>query len=193
MAVNPSTSKLVALTCNAAVRSQAIHGVETVISLSAASSLAVSYLLFADIHRLRMPLAAVPRRVEGLWQHTCFEAFIKEGTSAEYYEFNFSPSGEWAAYSFHNYRDGAPLDDDKLDPAISVKSEGDCLELIGIIRLDRLPALRPGSLLRIGLSAVIESSDGTHSYWALKHPADKPDFHHPDSFALELALPERSA
>ncbi|QLQ12045.1 MAG: hypothetical protein HZY74_00360 [Brevundimonas sp.] len=39
---------------------------------------------------------------------------------------------------------------------------------------------------RIGLTAVIEDTDGTISYWALAHPSDKPDFHHPDSFVLEL-------
>ena len=42
-----------------------------------------------------------------------------------------------------------------------------------------------------GLSAVIETIDGAISYWALAHPAEKPDFHHPDSFVL--TLPESSA
>ena len=40
--------------------------------------------------------------------------------------------------------------------------------------------------LSIGLSAVIEETDGTKSYWALRHPPGPPDFHHPDCFALEL-------
>jgi hypothetical protein len=43
------------------------------------------------------------------------------------------------------------------------------------------------------LSAVIEAADGTISYWALKHPSDRPDFHHADSFAIQLALPDGSA
>ena len=38
------------------------------------------------------------------------------------------------------------------------------------------------------LSAVIEASDGL-SYWALRHPADKPDFHDADGFALLLEPP----
>jgi hypothetical protein len=193
MAANPSTSRLVALICNAAVRSQAIHGVEAIISLSAASSLAVSYRLFADINRLRMPLAAVPRRVEGLWQHTCFEAFIRTNASPDYYEFNFSPSGEWAAYSFRGYRDGRPIEDVGLSPEIVVRREADKIELDAVVRLDRLSAIPPGATLQIGLSAVIEDSDGKLSYWALNHPTDKPDFHHPDSFVLEFALPDGSA
>jgi hypothetical protein len=33
---------------------------------------------------------------------------------------------------------------------------------------------------------VIESADGSISYWALRHPAGRPDFHHLDGFALLL-------
>jgi len=40
---------------------------------------------------------------------------------------------------------------------------------------------------RVALTAVIEETNGTKSYWALKHPPGKPDFHHADGFALELA------
>jgi hypothetical protein len=34
---------------------------------------------------------------------------------------------------------------------------------------------------------VIEEGDGVLSYWALRHPAARPDFHHPEGFALEIA------
>ena len=37
------------------------------------------------------------------------------------------------------------------------------------------------------VSAVIEETDGTRSFWSLAHPPGKPDFHHRDSFALELS------
>jgi len=37
------------------------------------------------------------------------------------------------------------------------------------------------------LTAVVECVDGALSYWALRHAAGKPDFHHPDTFALEIA------
>jgi len=45
--------------------------------------------------------------------------------------------------------------------------------------------LRPGAM-RLALSAVIEEERGRLSYWALRHPPGKPDFHHPDAFALAL-------
>ena len=40
---------------------------------------------------------------------------------------------------------------------------------------------------QLGLSAVLEEKDGTKSYWALAHSADKPDFHAPGCFIARLA------
>jgi 23S rRNA (guanine745-N1)-methyltransferase len=43
--------------------------------------------------------------------------------------------------------------------------------------------------LRLALTTVVELADGapgTLSYWALAHPAGKPDFHHRDGFVLAL-------
>ena len=128
-----------------------------------------------------------------MWQHTCFELFLAEKGQQFYWEFNFSPSGEWAAYAFKSYRDGAAIEDDGLDPKIAVRSAANILELEALVRLDRLQTIKLQRRLRMGLSTVIEENDGTLSYWALKHPPGKPDFHHPDSFALELALPDESA
>jgi hypothetical protein len=110
-----------------------------------------------------------------------------------YWEFNFSPSGEWAAYAFKNYRDGGPIEGDGLDPEITVRNVANGFELNAIVRLDRLHAINSHTPMAVGLSAVVEETAGTHSYWALKHTQGKPDFHHPDSFALELALPDKSA
>ena len=105
--------------------------------------------------------------------------------AAGYREFNFSPSGQWAAYAFRRYRDGGALDCE-LAPEIAVRRTANRLELDARIRRDFLPQGRP---LRLGLSAVVEDAHGVLSYWALQHPADKPDFHHSDSFAIPLVLP----
>ena len=45
-------------------------------------------------------------RTDGLWRHTCFEAFIAAAVRPEYWEYNLSPSGAWAAYHFTGYRAG---------------------------------------------------------------------------------------
>jgi hypothetical protein len=75
-----------------------------------------------------------------------------------------------------------------MRPHIAVRSTGSRLELDVLVRLDVLSAIHPRAPLRIGLSAVIEAFDG-FSYWALRHPADKPDFHAADGFALLLEPP----
>ena len=72
-----------------------------------------------------------------------------------------------------------------LRPQIAVRSTDNRLELDSVVRLDALSAIHPRASIRVGLSAVIEASDG-FSYWALRHRADKPDFHDADGFALLL-------
>ena len=94
-----------------------------------------------------------------------------------YREFNFSPSGEWAAYAFAAYRDGGPLV--IADPIITVRRAPERLELEASVPVE-------GASLRIGLSVVVEDAEGALSYWALRHAPGKPDFHHRDAFALEL-------
>jgi len=193
MPVTRSTSVSADLVSNAGSPDPVIHGIEAKVDGSESAALAFSYTLIGDIHRLLIPIAAAPKHVDGLWRHTCFETFIGMKGSPVYYEFNFSPSSEWAAYRFRAYRDGEPLDDAAFSPNISVEQAADRLTLMAMVRSDHLTVIQPGATLRIGLTAVIEATEGSLSYWALKHPADKPDFHHADSFVLELALPDESA
>jgi len=121
-----------------------------------------------------------------LWEHTCFEAFVAIEDAAPYLEFNLSPSGEWAAHSFRDYRDGALLADDTLAPRIACEIGGQHLEVAARLHIDRLTAAHPSAAFRIGLCAVVESADGALSYWALRHPLTRPDFHHRDGFALRM-------
>jgi hypothetical protein len=60
------------------------------------------------------------------------------------------------------------------------------LELCATLALARLSPAYADAPLVMGVSAVIVARDGSRSYWALVHPAEKPDFHHPDAFALTL-------
>lgn len=101
-------------------------------------------------------------------------------SEAEYTEYNFAPSGEWAIYRFTACRSGMRRVENSEPPEIVVRRGKDFLELDSIIRL-------PGAAtLELGLSAVVEDENGELSYWALKHPRDEPDFHHRDSFALAI-------
>ena len=181
------------LMCHPETRSQAVQGIETCLRPKQDGALALTYLLKGDLSRLLIPPPGVPRRADRLWQHTCFEAFVRLKGSTAYYEFNFAASGEWAAYTFRSYRDGVPLEDEELSPRIAVHSAVNSLDLQAVIRLDRLLSTNLRAPLGLALSAVIEEKSGLLSYWALRHPPGKPDFHHPDAFALELEEPNLQA
>jgi hypothetical protein len=137
----------------------------------------LSFSLTGPVHALAVPSVLVPARQDGLWRHTCFELFAR--VPSGYVEFNLSPSREWAAYAFTDYREN--MTEWTVEPSAVRVEQGDYrLSLTAELLL-------PADVSHVGLSAVIEELDGTKSYWALRHPpGDKPDFHHPDCFAIEL-------
>ena len=148
----------------------ALRGIRVSAAL-VSNRLSIVYAMKGQIKRLRIPVPRAPRFADNLWRHTCCELFVAR-PGGSYREFNFSPSGEWAAYEFDGYRTGRR--------AIEVRPEI-------VLRGAQLEVSLEERAARIGLSAVIEEEDGTISYWALRHPPGKPDFHHPDAFAMELA------
>jgi hypothetical protein len=174
------------LASHPASRSRAVRTVRVRVSRNSEGRLALTYSLEGDLARLRVPPPRAPRIAERLWEHTCCEAFIARAGLPAYYELNFAPSGEWAAYAFARYRDGAGLADAALDPGIAVRTRAEGLSLDASIDLERLSPTLTGARLALALSAVVEDDAGALSYWALKHPPGKPDFHHPDAFALVL-------
>jgi len=139
--------------------------------------LSLEYRVTGPVAALRLPQPSARERTDGLWRTTCFEAFAGRGVG--YAEYNLSPSCAWAAYGFEGYRDGMA----RLEQAAPVIVMRQTAETVVLTADVILPADADG---RIGLTAVIETLDGAVSYWALAHPAEKPDFHHPDSFLLTL-------
>ena len=153
--------------------------------------LALRYVVTGATSGLVLPALSAPKRADGLWRHTCFEAFVRAPPSEAYLELNFAPSSQWAAYRFDGYRQGMATAEGFGVPQIEVRSTDGGLELQATLDLGPAPGLPEAAPWRLGLSAVIEEADGRLSYWALAHPPGKPDFHHPDCFALDLPAPER--
>jgi hypothetical protein len=181
-----ASSEPLSLACHPQTPSQAIQEINVEVGESMSGSLMLTFSLVGDISSLSIPELLSSRKADHLWRHTCLEAFVMEGEGPEYREFNFSPSGEWAVYTFRGYRDGGELENE-LAPGIAVRNTMDRLELDAEICQDFLPQGRP---LRLGLSAVVEDVDGTLSYWALRHSPGKPDFHHSDNFAIQMSGPD---
>jgi hypothetical protein len=146
-----------------------------------AAHLVLRVIVHGNITALRIPPVQIGR-ADRLWEHTCCEAFIQAGDEA-YYEFNLSPSTQWAAYRFNGYRQGM-TNAEIVAPAITVAADAAQFELQARIDCTQLPMLN--AKWRAGLSVVIEEGTGRKSYWALAHTTGKPDFHHADGFVIEL-------
>ena len=80
--------------------------IEVEIACPRPDRLMLSYTVTGKMSDILMPPVTAAARGEELWRHTCFEAFVRASSSAEYYEFNFAPSTQWAAYRFTSYRTG---------------------------------------------------------------------------------------
>ncbi|MBI3786066.1 MAG: DOMON-like domain-containing protein [Deltaproteobacteria bacterium] len=151
-----------------------------------AHDLTLSFRLAGDFERIRIPRPTESRVKVGLWEHTCFEAFVRRDGSTAYHEINLSPSGEWAVFSFLRYREIVALPEDLAPPIISTTQQEKRLQLEARIDLSRLAEEYRTAGLRLALAAVIEDVDGSLSYWAVQHAPGKPDFHHADAFALQI-------
>lgn len=150
-----------------------------------ANRISAKFTLQGSVSDIVIPEAlAAPARKNSLWQETCFELFIIKKNAAGYWEFNFSPSGDWNVYRFKSYRQGM-----EEEPAFT-SLPFQVTRLSGIILLslefDLGRIVSAGYPVNIGISTVIMQRDGTVSYWALTHPGPRADFHRQDSFTIEL-------
>jgi len=58
---------------------------------------------------------------------------------------------------------------------------------VGEILSGAFTSIRQNPAATLGLSAVLEETNGRKSYWALVHRPGQPDFHHSDCFTLEFS------
>lgn len=148
--------------------------------------LQLQYALFGDLAKIQIPPPQQPAETEGLWNHTCFEAFVAVEGEPGYHEYNFSPSGQWAAFSFSGYRKRCSWSAGKSPEMVWSQDKNGRLKLTANIAASELPKNTCGKPFQLGLTAVVESDIGGFSYWAIVHPADRPDFHHRGGFACIL-------
>jgi hypothetical protein len=175
MCLVPSPARILALSSHPSTPAEVVRSLEVHLESCAGGSLTLLYVLSAQIDRVRIPSPRAAARKDELWKHTCFEVFVATDHQGAYRELNFAPSSEWAVYSFDGYRKGMAAPEVEA-PSINVQREAQrlTLEVCADTGLETIG--------RLALAAVIEDGDGRLSYWALRHPPGKPDFHHPESF-----------
>ena len=154
------------------------------VELEGPSTLQLTYRLTGDVSQLAIPHHWRSQRAERLWEHTCFEAFIAPGSGSRYFELNFSPSTQWAAYVFDDYRKGMQPLSLARAPSIAATQTANELHVTAAIEVGAL--LDAPWPWRIGLTAVVEDRAGGRAYFALRHPRENPDFHDVAGFAVLL-------
>ncbi|HET9810519.1 MAG TPA: hypothetical protein VFP53_02340 [Sphingomicrobium sp.] len=155
--------------------------VDHVTSLGPVATTNIWFGVGAPAERFVIPRSDSPGRANELWRTTCFEAFLRKSGEEPYSEWNFAPSGSWAAYDFAGYRE-AMAKAQVSEPYVRMEDNFTWWALGATIAVDAEPTWL------LGLSAVLEEKDGTKSFWALTHPnPEKPDFHLADCFTARLA------
>jgi hypothetical protein len=175
----------VRLTCHPATPPVSAKHIDVDVRSAPKNRLFARFSLECDTGSLMLPEPHASRRSDRLWETTCFEIFLKAVDEDRYFEYNFSPSTEWALYRFTDYRQGMAeemvsrprISCDYSDSHFALNAEFD------------LPQNCRAKALTLGLAAVVEEAEAVKSYWAIAHPADQPDFHHKDCFALQLTAP----
>ncbi|MGN6277522.1 MAG: DOMON-like domain-containing protein [Sphingomonas sp.] len=168
--------------------SAAIRTIEVDASRGAGGRLVLDYRAIGDIEQVAWPHWKGVEPADGLWEHSCFEAFVRAEGATGYAELNFTTSGQWAAYTFSGYRKGMrPIDDVLIGGGRTFRDD-----MIDIRRTIELPDWADAATWQVGFSAVIETLDGEKSFWALAHPDGAPDFHHDICFAATLEAPTRA-
>jgi len=145
-------------------------------------SLALSYEITGNVSLIKIPAPASSTRQDELWRHTCAELFITTGESTAYTEYNFSPSSQWAAYSFSDYRQDMKVLATKEPEIVRTADQSRLIIAATIV----IPEQYRNVSIIAGLSMVIENIDGACSYWALCHDSTRPDFHRRENWICSL-------
>ncbi|MCM2324660.1 MAG: DOMON-like domain-containing protein [Oligoflexia bacterium] len=152
-------------------------------------SLQVSFRLLGASETLAIPeRRASARREDGLWEHTCWEAFIGVPGSERYWEVNCSPAGDWNVYRFERYREGMAPESAIATLVTASEATPGARQWDFSLPWSALPGL--GAHAELSLTAVLEARDGRRSYWALAHAGARPDFHLRSSFVLRVERPK---
>ena len=168
-----------------------LRSLHATVALAGSSAVTVEFAAHGELSRLRLaPVSATPQRREGLWRHSCFELFARRGAERGYREFNFAPSGDWAAWVFEDYRSGG-REIERARVAITTRSvDSGRWSLRAQVELGEAAATAGVAAAAdtwwLNLAAVIEAEDGALSYWAANHAGAQPDFHDRGCFCVPL-------
>ena len=145
----------------------------------------ITYIVEGALNGISWPTATLIKgRCHELWRQTCFELFLAIKDNSAYWEVNLSPNDCWNVYHFTDYRTEMREERAVNQPFCRIVKERELFSLSCNIDLNSL--IDDSSDLEVGISSVIEATDGSTSYWAIDHHGTEPDFHKRASFGMVL-------
>ncbi|WP_455200022.1 DOMON-like domain-containing protein [Kaarinaea lacus] len=145
----------------------------------------ISYQLQGNVNEINLPQHSErASRKDKLWESTCFELFITKTGISDYWEYNLSPSKDWAVFRFTDYRENKT--DELTISNIVIDTRIDNGTLFELNSSLPLPDTLAGHRIRVGISAVIQDNSNDIHYYALDHHKQQPDFHDRKSFTISL-------
>lgn len=134
-------------------------------------------------------------RRDELWKSTCFEIFLAAPNQTNYVEANLATNGDWNLYFFTNYREAmrpaagaeiALLNFTKSAEQIDLSARIEWSNTRATNAASKEAAIFSAATIELAASVVLDwGADGVE-YWALKHVAERPDFHRRESFLLKI-------
>jgi len=139
---------------------------------------------------------------------TCLKFYVSPQTRSHYWEFRLSPDSDWidefskpvmrpsawdfkissnqtwTVSRFENYRESPQHVQDIKTTSYSMMSTPKALHTL--LKIDLTKLLSPNQALCVGIAAVTRQKDNLLAHWALNHPTNAPDSHHPASFSLSM-------
>ncbi|MBK7865609.1 MAG: hypothetical protein IPJ75_00630 [Ignavibacteriales bacterium] len=141
---------------------------------SSGESLLCSYIITGNITKLNLKEGRSAKRQSFLWLDTCFEFFLKEQNSSDYYEFNFASNSDYNIFHFPEYR--APLTETNnfsVDSRMEIESENKI-----VFDFQIFPHIDvAGKEYTFLASVILNTHDKIVSLWAVDHAHPKADFH----------------
>src|SRR3546814_20942904 len=97
------------LICHPDTPGKAVRSVAVEVSLSFESGFALRYIVGGSIADLVLPhgegeMVIADSATDGLWESTCFEAFLTADGQPDYTQLNYTPDGHWACSQICAYR-----------------------------------------------------------------------------------------
>lgn len=149
--------------------------------------LTVHYALAGEFDEIFLPASSAnPARKDELWKTTCLEFFIAVKNLPEYWEFNMSPSGDWNVFRMEAYRRIGFREEASIQ-RLQFDVWEDTNGLVLDAAVDLNPIIQTDQILEVGVTAIVQTRNGSETYWALLHPAPQADFHLRESFILAMA------